>query len=79
MRSVLLTIGLTLAAWLCATPAVALEAVQERRYRPLSEITVGLGYLPLDPYTKGLSASLGYLTHLSSTAAVLLDIVQEIL
>jgi len=58
-----------LALLLLALPASAAaeggEAVQERRFRPLHELTLGIGWLPSDPYTKGLAGSVGYTLHLS--------------
>ena len=51
-------------AWATGTPAI-----QELRFRPSSELTLGIGMLPLDPFTKGLTGSVGYLLHLSDHLA----------
>jgi len=40
-----------------------LPAVQNRLYRMEHEILLGVGVLPVDPYTKGLSFSAGYAWH----------------
>ncbi len=43
--------------------------IQERRFRPQHELSLGVGYLPLDPLTKGLTGSLGYTLHMSDHLA----------
>lgn len=62
---------------LCSTLALAQEeeettslaAVQERAYRMQHEFALGVGVLPVDPYTKGLFAQFGYTAHFSDTFA----------
>jgi outer membrane beta-barrel protein len=48
-----------------AAPAFAEDpgAIQERRFRPQHEVSVAVGYLPLDPLTKGVTGSVGYTLH----------------
>ncbi len=48
------------------TPAFAEDpgAIQERRFRPQHEVSLAVGYLPLDALTKGVTGSLGYTLHL---------------
>jgi outer membrane beta-barrel protein len=44
-------------------------AVQERAYRMQHELSLGVGVLPLDPYSKGLFAQFGYTAHFTDTFA----------
>ena len=52
-------------------PAFAADpgVVQERRFRPQHEVSLGLGYLPLDPLTKGVTGSIGYTLHMNDHLA----------
>ncbi|MFZ5444934.1 MAG: outer membrane beta-barrel domain-containing protein [Myxococcota bacterium] len=61
---------------LCSTLAFGQEeevsplaAVQERTYRMQHEFALGVGVLPIDPYTKGLFAQFGYTAHFTDTFA----------
>lgn len=38
--------------------------IQERKYQPLHEFRVGIGYLPQDPFYKGYGPELAYVRHL---------------
>jgi outer membrane beta-barrel protein len=49
--------------------ATPLSAVQERTYRMQHEFSLGIGVLPVDPYSKGLFAQFGYTAHFSDTFA----------
>jgi outer membrane beta-barrel protein len=49
-------------------PEVA-QAIQERAFRMQHEFALGVGALPLDPYSKGLYAQFGYTAHFSDTFA----------
>jgi outer membrane beta-barrel protein len=54
---------LSLLTWAGSAWAESSGVIQERRFRPQNELSVGVGYLPLDPLTKGLTGSIGYTVH----------------
>ncbi|HXX32026.1 MAG TPA: outer membrane beta-barrel domain-containing protein [Myxococcaceae bacterium] len=49
-------------------PGVVL-AVQDRAYRMNSELMLGLGFLPLDAFTKGIGGEVSYTYHFSDSIA----------
>lgn len=61
--------ALALLAWASPAWAEGAPAIQELRFRPGHELTLGVGLLPLDAYTKGVTGALGYLVHLDDHLA----------
>lgn len=49
--------------------AIGLEVLQNRKYQLLHEISLLAGGLPVDPFYKGITGSLGYTLHFSESLA----------
>jgi outer membrane beta-barrel protein len=63
--------GVLLCPWNAALAAEEkrVEVMQNRKYELLHEISLMLGTLPVDPYYKGLTGSVGYALHFGRVVA----------
>ena len=56
--------------WLAEDEPGALDVIQVRKHNLQNELFLSVGTLPVDPFYKGLTTSLGYALHLSDFVAV---------